>query len=175
MARLSWKSGFLSLAALLALAAAAPAGAAEEDFIDRFAGNWAGAGMVQRDLQSRPMRVKCDMSGESAGNAVSVAGTCRALAVFSRRIAVDVRYDPSSGRYVGTYAGSRIGTAGLSGRREGAALNLTVTWPKDVNGDRTAQMTIRNQGAGRLDIVVTDEAEGGGERVRTTSLTLARK
>ena len=50
---------------------------------------------------------------------------------------------------------------------------LTITWPKPVNGDRTATMTIRNDGSGQLGITVMDEAPGGGN-AKVTDLALSQ-
>ena len=50
---------------------------------------------------------------------------------------------------------------------------LTITWPKPVNGDPTATMTIRNDGNGRLGITVTDEVPGGGN-AEVTDLALSQ-
>ena len=164
-------------AALVAASLAAAAGQAhaqDDDFLARFKGSWSGSGMVQRNLDADPAEVACNLTGQGGGSAARVSGTCRAMAVFSRKIGIDLSYDPGSERYSGTYTGSRIGPARLSGKRSGDALNLTITWPKPVNGDTTAQMTIRNAGNGQLSLAVSDEAPGG-ERVQTTSMSLARK
>ena len=161
------------LAAFLA-SAAGQATAQEDDFLARFAGSWSGSGTVQRNIDSDPAKVSCNLTGQGGGNSASVSGTCRAMAIFSRNIGIDLSYDPGSERYSGTYTGSRIGPARVSGKRSGDALNLTITWPKPVNGDTTAQMTIQNAGNGRLSVAVSDEAPGGG-RVQTTSMSLARK
>jgi hypothetical protein len=107
-------------------------------------------------------------------NTITVSGTCRALLVFSRRVEVTIGYDAASDRYDGIYVGSRIGPARLSGERNGDTLDLVLTWPRIVNGDRTARMTIRNAGDGRLGIVVVDRPGGAGEPVETTNLTFRR-
>jgi hypothetical protein len=166
-----------TVAALFAAFLASSAGLAhaQEDFLARFAGSWSGSGTVQRNIDSDPTKVSCNLTGQGGGSAARVSGTCRAMAIFSRNIGIDLSYDPGSERYRGTYTGSRIGPARLSGKRSGDALNLTITWPKPVNGDTTAQMTIQNTGNGRLSVAVSDEAPGSGRRVQTTSMSLARK
>ena len=81
-----------------------------------------GIGNSQRDAAEDPNRVRCTMRGSPSENEVSISGTCRAAVVFSRRISADLRFDPGSKRYSGTYVGSIIGPAQLSGRRQGDAV-----------------------------------------------------
>jgi hypothetical protein len=162
----------VSVFAAAALLGGSPASAQESDFLARFDGSWSGGGLVQRNASENPNRVRCDMRGDSSATGVSISGTCRAAVVFSRRISADIRLDPATGRYSGTYVGSKVGPARLSGTRKGDAVNLTITWPKPVNGDTKARMTIRNDGNGDLRIVVTDEAEPGGPSAEVTDLAL---
>ena len=163
------------LAACLALGAGGSALASEGDFLDRFTGDWSGGGMAQRTLDSTPREVSCTAEGTRDGDSVTVSGTCKALMVFTRDVSVTITHDPASDQYSGTYVGSRIGPAQLSGRRDGDTLDMTLTWPREVNGDRTAQMTIRNTDDGRLQIVVSDRPGGTGEPVQTTNLTFTRR
>ena len=160
---------------LVTFALGAPSHAAEADFLQRFCGKWSGAGLVQRDAAEDPRRVRCTMQGAPSENGVSMQGTCRAAIIASRRVGADIRYDPDFGRYTGTYVGSVIGPARLSGKREGDAVNSTITWPKPVNGDTKAAMTIQNDGGGRLRILVSDEARPGGPRETVTEISLARR
>jgi hypothetical protein len=148
-------------AALLSLAAIAHAAQPEVAFIERFDGKWRGSGMVQENFQSSTHRISCNMTGQGQGTAVRVDGTCRAAVIFSRKIGAEVRYDPATGLYTGTYIGSPTGPARLSGKRQGDAINLTVTWAKPVNGNQQARMTIVNNGSG-LRIVMTDQENGQG-------------
>ena len=62
--------------------------------------------------------------------------------------------------------------ARLYGKRSGDAVILTITWPKPVNGDTKATMTIRNDGNGRLAITVTDKVAPGGPNAQVTRLAL---
>jgi hypothetical protein len=151
-----------------------PALAQEAEFLARFAGSWSGSGTAKRNADEDANRVRCTIQGSASSNALSLRGTCRAAVIFSRNFGADVEFDPGSGRYRGTYTGSKIGPAGLSGARRGDAVHLTITWPRPVNGDTTAQMSIRNSGDGRLHILVTDEVEPGGPVTETTNLALGR-
>jgi hypothetical protein len=100
-----------------------------------------------------------------------MSGQCGA-SIFSRQIRADISFNPSSGRYNGTYVGSSIGPARLSGRRHGSVIVLAITWPQPVNGDTKATMNIRNSGNGRLAITITDRAAAGGPIIEVTSLAL---
>ena len=167
---------FSSQAAILALAVgtlATPGAAfsAEDEFLNRFEGSFSGTGLVQRNAQENPSQVTCTLSGQPSANGISMSGECGAF-IFSKRISADLTFDPGSGRYSGTYVGSSIGPAGLSGKRSGDSVVLTITWPQPVNGDTKATMTIRNSGNGKLAITVTDEVEPGGPSAEVTQLAL---
>jgi hypothetical protein len=149
--------------------------AAEADFLERFRGTWSGSGKVQREGNSQPRQVTCSVTGNPAENRISAQGNCRAFAIFSRPIGVDLTYDPSSGTYRGTYTGSRIGPARLTGRRQGDVVNLRIDWPRPVNGDTQASMTIRNEGQGRLRITVADNLTPSGPVQQTSEMVLARQ
>jgi hypothetical protein len=166
-------------AAILSCAIAAfswnPLQAAETDFLQRFRGNWAGSGKVQREGASQPRQVTCSVTGSPAENRISAQGTCRAALIFSRSIGVDLAYDPRSGTYRGTYTGSRIGPARLTGTRSGDTVNLRIEWPRPVNGDTQAAMVIRNDGQGTLRITVADNLTPGGPTQQTSEIVLARR
>ncbi len=158
--------------ALGALLLCAPAQAQESEFLQRFEGKFSGGGKVSRNEAEKATNVNCTMNGNVGDNSLSMSGTCRAAVIFSRKISADLRFDPSSGRYTGTYVGSSIGPARLSGKRSGDAVNLTITWPKPVRGDTTAAMTIRNTGNGQLGITIVDEVPAGGPKAQVSSISL---
>ena len=149
--------------------------AAEADFLERFRGSWSGSGKVQREGTSQPRQVTCSVAGSPAENRISAQGSCRAFAIFNRPIGVDLVYDSGSGTYRGTYTGSRIGPARLSGTRKGDVVNLRIEWPRPVNGDTQAAMAIRNEGQGRLRITVADNLTPGGPVQQTSEIVLARQ
>ena len=103
------------IATLGAGLAALPAFAAEETFLDRFRGSWSGSGRVQREGTSTPRQVNCSVTGQPGQNQLSFQGSCRAAIIFSRPIGASLTYDPPSGQYRGTYTGSAIGPAQLTG------------------------------------------------------------
>jgi hypothetical protein len=161
---------------ILALAAFALAGssaqAAEEEFLKQFGGSFAGKGGVRTAADSSPWNVKCKINGASTASSVSLDGSCTAAAVVTRKIGADLKVD-SSGLYKGVYTGSKIGPAALSGRRQGDSVVLNVTWPKPVNGDTQATMTITTTSKG-FTFAVDDLDKPGGSPVRMTDITLVR-
>lgn len=165
----------LILPAVLALALPMGAAQAETDFLARFQGEWTGSGEVQRRADEGAQSVNCTMAGQSGAATVAIGGTCRAYLIFSREVGADIRVDPATGRYTGTYRGSTIGTAQLDGTRNGNVVDLTITWPAVVNGDQTAKMQIINDGSGALRIVVSDQIGAGGPVQTTTDLRLSRR
>jgi hypothetical protein len=163
-----------AMAASAVFTAVTAARADETDFQKRFTAAWSGGGSVLRDADKapKPTKVSCTMAGSASGDAIAIDGTCRAYLLFSRPFEAKVRYDASSGRYVGVYEGANSGPATLSGRREGDTLNLTITWAKPVNGDRTARLSIRNDGRS-IAVKMMDEAQG--RQVTTTDLVFAQR
>jgi hypothetical protein len=161
--------------AVVAFPAGAMAQSSEKAFLDRFAASWTGGGTVVRDADRAPKRlnVSCSLGQSQGTNSIRVNGTCRAL-IFTRPFGANLTYDQASGRYRGTYIGANSGPATLSGKRKGDAVNLTVTWSKPINGDRTAHLTIRNDGR-NLTIRMTDNAGPGGPNLVTTDLRFARR
>jgi hypothetical protein len=146
--------------------------AAEWDYLSRYAGSFSGGGLVQRNAAEKPNQVSCTLTGQATKSSIKMSGKCGAF-IFSRAISADIRYDPASQRYSGVYVGSAIGPARLSGRRVGDSVILTITWPKPVNGDTKATMTIRNDGNGKLAITVTDRVQPGGPSANVTQLALS--
>jgi hypothetical protein len=149
--------------------------AAEGQFLERFRGNWFGSGKVQREGRSQPQQVTCSVTGSPAENRISAQGSCRAVLIFRRQISVDLSYDPSSGTYRGTYTGSRIGPARLTGSRSGNAVNLRIEWPRPVNGDTQAAMIIQNDGQGTLRITIADNLTSSGPIEQTSEIVLGRR
>ena len=152
---------------LLLGAAAMPAQAGERPFLDRFVGSWSGSATVID--KGRTLNVSCQVTGAPDDTHISIRGHCNA-GLIGRAISADLTFDPKSGRYSGTYIGDDVGPARLSGKRSGERVELTITWPKPVNGDTTAKMTIVNSGNGTLRITLNDKpAMGSMGRAPTSS------
>ena len=145
----------------------------EADFFGRFAGSFSGSGEVKSDARSGANHVECAITGRPSAEGVSISGKCGA-SIFSKEVRADIRFDPASGAYTGTYVGSSAGPARLWGKRRGDAVVFAITWPKPVNGDTKATMTIRNSGDGTFAISVTDEVHPGGPKAEVTRLALSR-
>ena len=160
-------------AAVIAVGLATPA-LADAAYLDRFTGAFSGDGFVQREQDTSPRRVSCRVSGAKlSANRLSIDGTCRAAIIVSRKIGADIRYDPASKTFSGTYTGSSRGPAQLSnGRLRGGTLTLDLTYPTPVHGDRSAVMRIDNAGNGRFTLAVTDQIDG--KPTKTSDVTLSK-
>ncbi len=160
------KSAVLAALALLTvglISAVRPAFAGEDVFLARFGGSWSGSGTVQKNAETNPWHVNCRATvGHPSANQISLRGICTAALIVSRDIGAALTYDPASGIYRGVYTGATVGPARLVGKRAGNRIDLTITWPKPVNGDTTARMIIFNEGNGSLRIVVSDKLAPGG-------------
>ena len=166
----SIRSTGLWLAAVITAGLPAPSALASEiEYVSLFDGSWAGSGMILNNGTS--LRVSCRAHGKAVANRVTVEGD-RSLGFISMKIAADIAYDPTSGRYVGTYLGDPVGLAHVSGKRSGDVVNLVIAWPKLVNGDTRGRMTITNSGSGSLRIVVLDNITPGGQERWTSDLSL---
>ena len=146
----------------------------ESTFLSRFEGQWSGGGPFRRNAESDAVNVKCKLDGDGGTISMSVAGDCRAAIIISKAIGANLTYDATSGSYKGTYIGARGGTSLLAGKRHGDTLQLTVTWPKILNGDRVASMAITNTGDGQLRIKVTDKVSKDGPTEVTSDLTFEK-
>ncbi|GGE34952.1 hypothetical protein GCM10007276_10580 [Agaricicola taiwanensis] len=165
---------FAVFAAAAVSVAAIPLKAAEEDYINRFDGSWSGSGSAKRPQDDSPWNIRCSMSGNSAQRSITIDGSCRAAVIVSRPFAANIRYNPRTKLYTGTYTGARVGPAKVSGRRRGDAVVMTVTWPRPLHGDRKATLTIRNSGNGQMAITLMDNLRPGGPVEKTTDVRLRR-
>ncbi|MBF9197897.1 hypothetical protein I2H36_17825 [Microvirga sp. BT290] len=85
---------------------------------------------------------------------------------------MDLDWDPRSDRVTGTYTGSRVGTAQLAGKQTEGGFDLTITWPKPLYGDTSANLRVASAIPGRFRIVVMDRIGVSGPVRATTDLTL---
>src|SRR5665213_2595295 len=121
---------------------------------------------------SAPLTVSCRAVGRPTTNRVVIDGSC-SVSIISVRIGADITYDPQADRYTGTYIGAKVGPADVVGKRSGSTVNLSITWPKPVNGDTNARMTIENAGKGSLHLTIFDNLVPGGPEKKTTDVTLS--
>ncbi|MCW4114425.1 hypothetical protein NPA31_005540 [Aurantimonas sp. MSK8Z-1] len=163
----------LACLALAAATATASAAFADTAYLDRFEGSWKGSGKVLRDVDPSPRSVSCSMASKRPdANHITLSGTCRALVVFTREIGADIRYDPASKRYSGTYTGAKSGPAALSGKQDGNAIVFAVRYGKPIFGDTDAVMTITNTGKGSFSLVVTDQVDG--KTIQTSNVSFKK-
>lgn len=143
--------------------------------LDRYVGVFAASGTILEGPNASPHQVRCQFATSRQGaTSLTLRGTCRAYLIISRSVAVDLAWDPQSGRVTGTYTGSRVGTAQLTGRQAGADFVLSIQWPKPLYGDTIATLRVASTSPDRFRIVVTDRIGVNGPVRATTDLTLVR-
>lgn len=149
-----------------------PAFADDAAFLASFAGSWTGKGEFRVSANASPVPVSCSFDAETSATSLSLDGKCRAMVVMSRKIGVMLKTDGEG--VSGSYIGSTTGPAGLSGRREGSAFDLSIRWAKAVNGDREAQMKVEKVGEDGMKLITTDVDPETGQPVVTGEITLSR-
>ena len=149
-----------------------PAHADERAFLSSLKGTWAGKGTVMTRIGTPPINVTCTLNSNAGASSLNMSGTCRGLLVVRRAIAADL--SEKGGRYSGAYTGPSGRPSALSGTRQGNAINLTVRWNRDINGDRIAAMTIEKIGANGLRLRTTDKDGRTGKTVVTSDIQLVR-
>ncbi|OAP36604.1 hypothetical protein AU381_19130 [Sinorhizobium glycinis] len=144
----------------------------ETAFLDSLEGKWTGSGMVLTRINRAPINVSCNFDSEADGSALSMKGTCRGLLVISRSISADLRSKGAT--YSGVYVGPRGGRSALTGSRRGNAINLTIRWAREVNGDRRARLVVQKVGENGMRLSTIDEDPSSGKRVVTSEINLRR-
>ncbi len=145
----------------------------EGAFLKTLGGNWSGTGTVRIRTNMSPVNVTCSFNSEATGLALSMEGVCRGMLVISRSVDAQLHYTGSA--YSGSYLGPRGGRAGLDGSRRGDAINLTIRWAKEVNGDRRADLTLRRIGTDGMQLTTIDVDPASGKRVVTSEINLKRR
>ena len=163
----------IAAAAALSCLMMAGTAAAQTDFLERFEGAWSGEGTVMPNEEAGTRNVDCDVTGTAGGETIDISGECRAMLIFSRDIGA--KLTRSGDIYTGTYTGSKAGAAQLEGQLEGDTLNLTMTYPRPVNGDTKALMRITNPDDGQMTLTVLDQMGGTGEQVATTRISFQKQ
>ena len=161
--------GLLAPLCLVGCAEAAPA------VLDRYAGSFSASGTILEGPNANSHQVRCRFTVSRQGaTGLSLHGTCRAYVILSRSVSVNLAWDPRSGQVTGTYTGSRVGMAQVTGTQTGADFDLTIKWPKPLYGDMTADLRVASVDPDRFRIVVMDRIGVNGPLRATTDLTLLR-
>lgn len=163
---------FAQLALAGCLVAAGSAHADETKFLQSFQGNFAGKGTVQVSTDVPNVGVSCSFKSNATSTSLSLDGSCRGLVVLTRAISANLKV--TDAKYSGVYVGSRTGPAQLDGSRSGNAINLGISWAKEVNGDRKARMTVEKRGENGIRLTVTDTDPKTGKSVVTSRIDLRR-
>ncbi|MFC7399998.1 hypothetical protein ACFQU1_22615 [Chelatococcus sp. GCM10030263] len=114
----------------------------ESAFLQSFEGRFTGTGRLQR-ANGSDHNLTCKFSGDSQGAEVVLNGNCSTAVIFGTSIRISIRYDPKSGRYVGSFR-ERTGTiANLAGARKGETLSFSfVETAESVRPNPPARLTI---------------------------------
>ncbi|KUL92881.1 hypothetical protein DK26_26545 [Bosea sp. WAO] len=141
-------------AALLLLAspgaAQTEAGNGEADFLNALEGRFSGDGTLQ-SAGGSSRSLSCEFKGDQQGLRLSLDGSCRTAAIFSATIRIELRHDPKTGRYAGTFRESTGTVADLGGRRQGERLTPAFNETAESvrpNPPATLTITRRQDGIG---------------------------
>lgn len=160
-------------ATLLCVCSAGLAQASEAEFLKSLQGKWTGGGPVRIRINWIPVTVSCKFDTAADDTALSMKGTCRGMMLMSRSISADIR--ANGAKYSGWYIGPKGGKASLNGSRNGDAIDLVIHWPKIINGDRIADLTVQRVGDNGMKLITTDIDPASGQKVVTSELSLTRK
>ena len=142
----------LAAAALLMLTqpvlAEQEVGPSEAGFLNSLEGRFSGNGTLQ-NAGGSSRSLKCQFNGDQEGPRLSLDGSCTTAAIFSATIKIELRHDPKSGRYAGTFKESTGTVASLSGQRQGQRLTLAFNeTAESVRPNPPATLTITSQQGG---------------------------
>ncbi|MEZ2126805.1 MULTISPECIES: hypothetical protein [unclassified Sinorhizobium] len=166
------KIGLLLLTTTILVLIADTAIASESDFLRSLQGKWAGQGVVRIRADSSPINVTCNFDSRASDTELSMTGRCRGMILISRPVGADLKFNGA--KYNGTYLGPNGGKAGLAGSRSGNAINLTILWPKLVNGDRKADLTVQKVSDNGMRLTTMDVDPNSGNKVVTSRIDLRR-
>ncbi len=142
----------LAAAALLMLTqpvlAEQEVGPSEAGFLSSLEGRFSGNGTLQ-NAGGSSRSLKCQFNGDQEGARLSLDGSWTTAAIFSATIKIELRHDPKSGRYAGTFRESTGTVASLSGKRQGQRLTLAFNeTAESVRPNPPATLTITSQQGG---------------------------
>ena len=147
--------------------------AGEAEFLKSMNGSWSGNGTVKIRVNSLPMKVACRLTSGTTDTSLTLKGRCTGFMGLSRAIGADIRTNGAT--YSGSYVGAGTGIAGLNGKRSGNAIKLAIRWAKEVNGDRSARMTIEKIGSDGMRLTTVDTDPRTGKSVVTSQINLRRR
>lgn len=120
----------------------------ETGFLSSLEGRFSGNGTLQ-NAGGSSRSLKCQFNGDQEGARLSLDGSCSTAAIFSATIRIELRHDPRTGRYAGTFKESTGTVANLSGRRQGQRLTLAFNeTAQSVRPNPPATLTISRQPSG---------------------------
>lgn len=139
----------LATAALLVLAQPAiaerEAESDEASFLSSLEGRFSGNGTLQ-NAGGGSHSLTCQFNSGQQGSRLSLDGSCTTGAVFSTTIRIELRHDPKTGRYAGTFRESMGTVANLAGKRQGQRLTLAFNeTAESVRPNPPATLTISRQ------------------------------
>jgi len=139
----------LAAAVLLALVqpgrAEREAGSDEASFLSSLEGRFSGNGTLQ-NAGGNSHSLSCQFNGDQQGSRLSLGGSCSTAAVLSTTIRIELRHDPKTGHYAGTFRESMGTVANLAGRRQGRRLTLAFNeTAESVRPNPPATLTISRQ------------------------------
>ena len=158
--------------AMLLLAATTPIaaqqGADEEaSFLRSFEGQFSGAGKLE-NVGGASHSLSCKFKGDQQGSRVSLNGECSTALIFGTTVRIELRYDPKSRRYDGSFREGKGTVADLAGTRQGRTLSLSfVETAESVRPNPPATLTISRQGDG-LALTLRGSQPGQGQNLDLT-------
>lgn len=120
-------------------------GSDEASFLNSLEGRFSGNGTLQ-NAGGSSRSLSCQFNGDQQGSRLSLGGSCSTAAIFSTTIRIELRHDPKTGHYVGTFRESMGTVANLAGKRQGQRLTLAFNeTAESVRPNPPATLTISRQ------------------------------
>ncbi|WP_126114911.1 MULTISPECIES: hypothetical protein [unclassified Bosea (in: a-proteobacteria)] len=120
-------------------------GSSEVSFLSSLEGRFSGNGTLQ-NAGGTSRSLKCQFDGDQQGSGLSLNGSCTTAAILSATIKIELRHDPDTGRYIGTFKESTGTVAKLAGTRQGQRLTLAFNeTAESVRPNPPATLTISRQ------------------------------
>ena len=139
----------------------------EAAFLQSLEGRFSGAGTFTRLRDGgEGRRLTCNLTSDSQGNRLTLDGKCTAAVVFGTSVRVDVRYDPASKRYSGSFRDGLGTVANLSGTRRGQTIQLAFNeTAESVRPGPPATLTIAENND-RLSLSLQSTRSDAGQNLR---------